>query len=139
MRRTFIPRRLRELCHSGQYAPAVTGCCRLVLPGGEAVAILILRCGIVHLVGLGLTVQKQEKSNGIHLAGEGESVTNPDFQPDMESTSSYGWYHKTLDSHVELQFNAERMERRLRSGGQPHSRRCETAPACPGRLQPQAP
>ena len=28
MRRTFIPRRLRELLHSGQYAPAVTGCCR---------------------------------------------------------------------------------------------------------------
>ena len=49
----------------------------LVLPGGEAVAILILRCGIVHLVGLGLTVQKQEKSNGIHLAGEGESVVQP--------------------------------------------------------------
>ena len=35
------------------------------------------------------------------------SVTNPDFQPDMESTSSYGWYHKTLDSHVELKFNAD--------------------------------
>ena len=28
VRRAFIPRRLRELCHSGQYAPAVTGCCR---------------------------------------------------------------------------------------------------------------
>ena len=35
------------------------------------------------------------------------SITNPDFQPDMESTSSYGWYHKTLDSRVELQFNAD--------------------------------
>ncbi|MCI9159356.1 MAG: hypothetical protein HFF55_10200, partial [Lawsonibacter sp.] len=35
------------------------------------------------------------------------SITNPDFQPDMESTSSYGWYHKTLDSHIELQFNAD--------------------------------
>ena len=49
----------------------------LVLPCGKAVAILILRCGIVHLVGLGLAVQKQEKSNGIHLAGEGESVVQP--------------------------------------------------------------
>ena len=35
------------------------------------------------------------------------SITNPDFKPDMESTSSYGWYHKTLDSCVELQFNAD--------------------------------
>ena len=35
------------------------------------------------------------------------SITNPDFQPDMESTSSYGWYHKTLDSHIELKFNAD--------------------------------
>ena len=35
------------------------------------------------------------------------SITNPDFQPDMESTSSYGWYHKTLDSRVELQFNVD--------------------------------
>jgi hypothetical protein len=25
----------------------------------------------------------------------------------MESTSSYGWYHKTLDSCVELKFNAD--------------------------------
>ena len=35
------------------------------------------------------------------------SITNPDFQPDMESTSSYGWYHKTLDSYVELNFNVD--------------------------------
>ena len=35
------------------------------------------------------------------------SITNPDFQPDMESTSGYGWYHKTLDYRVELQFNAD--------------------------------
>ena len=35
------------------------------------------------------------------------SITNPDFQPDMESTSSYGWYHKTLDSYVELKFNVD--------------------------------
>ncbi len=34
------------------------------------------------------------------------SITNPDFQPDMKTTSSYGWYHKTLDSYVELRFNA---------------------------------
>ena len=40
------------------------------LPCGEAVAILILRCGIVHLVGLGFAIQKQEKSNGIQLAGK---------------------------------------------------------------------
>lgn len=35
------------------------------------------------------------------------SITNPDFQPDMESTTSYGWYHKTLDSRIELQFHAD--------------------------------
>ena len=35
------------------------------------------------------------------------SITNPDFQPDMESTSSYGWYHKTLDSNIELKFNTD--------------------------------
>ena len=35
------------------------------------------------------------------------SITNPDFQPDMESTSSYGWYHKTLDSSIKLQFPAD--------------------------------
>ena len=51
----------------------------LILLCGEAVTIRILRCGIVHLVGLGLAVQKQEKSNGIHLAGEGESVVQPEL------------------------------------------------------------
>ncbi len=35
------------------------------------------------------------------------SITNPDFRPDMESTSSYGWYHQTLDSSIELQFHAD--------------------------------
>jgi hypothetical protein len=35
------------------------------------------------------------------------SITNPDFQPDMKATSSYGWYHKTLDSSVELEFNTD--------------------------------
>ena len=33
------------------------------------------------------------------------SITNPDFQPDMESTSSYGWYHKCLEYRTQLQFN----------------------------------
>ena len=46
-------------------------------------------------------------STGDTLALTVVSITNPDFQPDMESTSSYGWYHKTLDSRVELQFNAD--------------------------------
>lgn len=46
-------------------------------------------------------------SAGDTLALTVVSITNPDFQPDMESTSSYGWYHKTLDSRVELQFNAD--------------------------------
>ena len=45
-------------------------------------------------------------STGDTLALTVVSITNPDFQPDMESTSSYGWYHKTLDSSVELRFNA---------------------------------
>lgn len=35
------------------------------------------------------------------------SITNPDFQPDMMSTSSYGWYHQTLDSRIELQFHTD--------------------------------
>lgn len=35
------------------------------------------------------------------------SITNPDFQPDMEVTSGYGWYHKTLDFSVQLHFNAD--------------------------------
>ena len=46
-------------------------------------------------------------STGDTLALTVVSITSPDFQPDMESTSSYGWYHKTLDSRVELQFNAD--------------------------------
>ena len=46
-------------------------------------------------------------STGDTLALTVVSITNPDFQPDMESTSSYGWYHKTLDSRVELQFHAD--------------------------------
>ena len=46
-------------------------------------------------------------STGDTLALTVVSITNPDFQPDMESTSSYGWYHKTLDSCFELQFNAD--------------------------------
>ncbi len=46
-------------------------------------------------------------SAGDTLALTVVSITNPDFQPDMESTSSYGWYHKTLDSRVELRFNAD--------------------------------
>ena len=46
-------------------------------------------------------------SAGDTLALTVVSITNPDFQPDMESTSSYGWYHKTLDSCVEMQFNAD--------------------------------
>lgn len=35
------------------------------------------------------------------------SITNPDFQPDMKSTSGYGWYHKPLDFSVQLHFNAD--------------------------------
>ena len=46
-------------------------------------------------------------SAGDTLALTVVSITNPDFQPDMESTSSYGWYHKTLESCVELKFNAD--------------------------------
>ena len=46
-------------------------------------------------------------STGDTLALTAVSITNPDFQPDMESTSSYGWDHKTLESCVELQFNAD--------------------------------
>lgn len=46
-------------------------------------------------------------SAGDMLALTVVSITNPDFQPDMESTSSYGWYHKTLESCVELQFNVD--------------------------------
>lgn len=35
------------------------------------------------------------------------SITNPDFQPDMESTTGYGWYHKTLDSNIQIHFNSD--------------------------------
>lgn len=35
------------------------------------------------------------------------SITNPDFQPDMESTSSYGWYHNALPLGIEMCFNAD--------------------------------
>ena len=35
------------------------------------------------------------------------SITNPDFHPDMESTSGYGWYHKTLDSSIQILFHAD--------------------------------
>ncbi len=49
----------------------------LILLCGEAVTILVLRCGFVHLVGLGLAVQKQEKSNGVHPAAEGKPVVQP--------------------------------------------------------------
>jgi len=33
------------------------------------------------------------------------SITNPDFQPDMESTSGYVWYHKCLEYRTQWQFN----------------------------------
>ena len=35
------------------------------------------------------------------------SITNPDFQPNMEQSSSYGWYHQILSNEVELHFNAD--------------------------------
>ena len=35
------------------------------------------------------------------------SITNPDFQPDMESTSGYGWYQKTLDSGFQIHFDSD--------------------------------
>ncbi len=44
-------------------------------------------------------------SAGDTLALTVVSITNPDFQPDMESTSSYGWYHKCLEYRTQLQFN----------------------------------
>ena len=44
-------------------------------------------------------------STGDTLALTVVSITNPDFQPDMESTSSYGWYHKCLEYRTQLQFN----------------------------------
>lgn len=35
------------------------------------------------------------------------SITNPDFQPDMKETSSYGWYHKSLERVLKLHFNED--------------------------------
>ena len=35
------------------------------------------------------------------------SITNPDFQPNMEQSSSYGWYHQILFNEVDLHFNAD--------------------------------
>lgn len=35
------------------------------------------------------------------------SITNPDFQPNMKETSSYGWYHKPLERVLELHFNED--------------------------------
>ena len=35
------------------------------------------------------------------------SITNPDFRPDMEETSSYGWYHKPLERVLKLHFNED--------------------------------
>lgn len=35
------------------------------------------------------------------------SITNPDFQPDMKETSSYGWYHKPLERELKLYFNKD--------------------------------
>ncbi|MDE7219321.1 MAG: hypothetical protein K2O45_06850 [Oscillospiraceae bacterium] len=46
-------------------------------------------------------------SAGDTLALTVVSITNPDFQPDMETTSSYGWYHKTLDSNIALKFSTD--------------------------------
>lgn len=35
------------------------------------------------------------------------SVYNPGFQPDMEETSSYGWYHQILPCAVQIHFNED--------------------------------
>ncbi len=35
------------------------------------------------------------------------SITNPAFQPDMQETSGYGWYHKPLASVFKLHFNED--------------------------------
>lgn len=35
------------------------------------------------------------------------SITNPNFQPDMKETSSYGWYHKPLERVLKLHFNED--------------------------------
>ncbi len=41
-------------------------------------------------------VRNDPSGNWHTLALTVVSITNPDFHPDMESTSSYGWYHKAL-------------------------------------------
>lgn len=35
------------------------------------------------------------------------SITNPAFQPDMQETSSYGWYQKHLERVLKLHFNED--------------------------------
>lgn len=35
------------------------------------------------------------------------SITNPNFQPNMKETSSYGWYHRPLERVLELHFNED--------------------------------
>lgn len=35
------------------------------------------------------------------------SITNPDFHPDMVESTSYGWYHKTLEYQTEMYFNVD--------------------------------
>lgn len=35
------------------------------------------------------------------------SITNPAFQPNMKETSSYGWYHKSLERVLKLHFNKD--------------------------------
>ncbi len=35
------------------------------------------------------------------------SITNPNFKPDMDESSSYGWYHQILPRQLELDFNAD--------------------------------
>ncbi len=35
------------------------------------------------------------------------SITRPDFRPDMKGTSSYGWYHQSLERVLELHFNED--------------------------------
>lgn len=35
------------------------------------------------------------------------SITKPDFQPNMKETSSYGWYHNSLERVLKLHFNED--------------------------------
>lgn len=35
------------------------------------------------------------------------SITKPDFKPDMEQSTSYGWYHQILTNEVDLHFNVD--------------------------------